>query len=1079
VSLTSLLSDPKSPVRVYLDGISPRLEASRGRSDGSRAAAEALGLLELTKSRLVVSPFPEADLPRSGTAFDFRARIELGVFDPRHSKAAAGIAQLADYVPFVKNGPHRAKILTEAFGVAEVLLRQPFRHSDLDRAAILLAHCEQVDRAGPKALTGSVGASCDAAVDGQEFANNLDPLALADIRSLMLSNAAQLETWQEQIAGGDRYEPNPSFTGSDLVGGADGDWVIGETLVDSKVYGALTVPKLRDAVRQLLGYVMLDSDDSLGIRRVGIWLPRQRLTPTWSLTRLLGGDPEELLPSLRQGFIKATGKKQLAIHSPTSTKLRHEQLADNRHTPFEMLAKLALGEDVNVRRRVGRNAVAPEATVRMLAEDTRWQAREGVAMNEAAPDDVLEALARDRSIAVRRAVAANPGAPRSLVKDLAVDTDPDVQWAARANDGIGYALVSVGPLGTERSASVRRGGAQLRQDRGDSGLDSEWFAEFLRFTRGDGRLPIPTASYRWGYQSSRQLPTGEGMRTGLPHEVLRDLIRTERPEWIRRTVAGDLPISDPTVREGLLSDADPEIRWLTLKRTLRHPDESLSVLLAELAASREARLRFRTAGIGARRDWRHTAAEYDHQTLCLIASHPSTPYATLVTLMVDSSADVLASLVENPSLGADDRLSLIHFMQVSKSVTSRELLASLVSVPETVLIELASDRDVRVRVAVAKHPAAPLAALSRLAADSKRAVRLAVLESLGTPGDVASTIAEAMLLSDADQDLHTALILTKRRIDLDLPLRVTEGALDRLSKSRVRDPDMRVVVAGDQRSSSKTLSRLARSAERSVRQAVATNPHTPEVVLGQLASDIDPNVRTVVARNPECPAIVLVALSHDQDPHVRTQTAGNPNTPRSILETLLIDAEVGVRSAALENPATPADLVREARLELSLTIRTSCPDRAALEEMAANKRAEVRMDVAFSPTADADLLALLGGERRSAQVRRAVAANPNTPAAVLRSLADDKDNQVRQAVAFNGATPESLLTELAGRSIDLAILVAMNPEVPDAVLDALGRDSSPVVRYVANGTRQAHAIPSSLNTPRALEGRDLEEALMA
>ncbi len=243
-------------------------------------------------------------------------------------------------------------------------------------------------------MNGSVGVSCDAAVDGKSFADQLDPLALADIRSLMFFNADQLEMWQERIAGGDLYEPNPGFAGSELVGGADADWVIGESLIDCKVYGALTVPKLRDFVRQLLGYVMLDSDDSLGIRQVGIWLPRQRMTPSWSLVRLLGGDPEELLPSLRQGFIKATGKTQLAPHVPIPTRRKHQLLAENRHTPYEMLAALALGEDVDIRRRVGRNAVAPGATVRMLAGDTRWQVREGVAMNEAAPEDVLEALAR-------------------------------------------------------------------------------------------------------------------------------------------------------------------------------------------------------------------------------------------------------------------------------------------------------------------------------------------------------------------------------------------------------------------------------------------------------------------------------------------------------------------------------------------------------------------------------------------------------------------------------------------------------------------------------------------------------------
>ncbi len=177
-----------------------------------------------------------------------------------------------------------------------------------------------------------------------------------------------------------------------------------------------------------------------------------------------------------------------------------------------------------------------------------------------------------------------------------------------------------------------------------------------------------------------------------------------------------------------------------------------------------------------------------------------------------------------------------------------------------------------------------------------------------------------------------------------------------------------------------------------------------------------------------------------------------------------------MRSAALKNPATPVDFVREAEAALELSARHARPDRAALEEMAANKRAEVRMQVAFSPTAEADLLALLGGER-SVQVRRAVAANPNTPAAVLGSLADDKDDQVRQAVAFNGVTPGTLLAELAGRSIDLAILVAMNPDVPGAVLDALAQDSDPLVRFVAKGSRQARVVPSSWKTPRALDRR--------
>jgi len=182
MSLTSLLSDPQSPVRVYLDGISPLLEASSGQGQGSHAAADALGLLKLSRSEMLSPPFPDVNAALVGTAFDFRARIELGGFDPRSSVAAAGVAHLPDVVPSVVNGQHRAKVLTEAFGIATALLEEPSSESDLDRASVLLAFCEHVARVGATAFDGALGVSCDAAPDGESFAAQIDPLVLADIK---------------------------------------------------------------------------------------------------------------------------------------------------------------------------------------------------------------------------------------------------------------------------------------------------------------------------------------------------------------------------------------------------------------------------------------------------------------------------------------------------------------------------------------------------------------------------------------------------------------------------------------------------------------------------------------------------------------------------------------------------------------------------------------------------------------------------------------------------------------------------------------------------------------------------------
>ena len=129
--------------------------------------------------------------------------------------------------------------------------------------------------------------------------------------------------------------------------------------------------------------------------------------------------------------------------------------------------------------------------------------------------------------------------------------------------------------------------------------------------------------------------------------------------------------------------------------------------------------------------------------------------------------------------------------------------------------------------------------------------------------------------------------------------------------------------------------------------------------------------------------------------------------------------------------------------------------------------AQVRLLVAFDPNADADILSFLGGERRSTHVRRAVAANPHSPANLLASLAEDSDELVLQAVAFNGATPAGVLLDLAARSVDLALLVALNPDTPDEVLDVLTNDAEPLVRFVANGMSTRRHASISAGTSRA------------
>src|SRR5690606_21787182 len=162
------------------DGVSPLLAATRAGSCAGRQAAAALGLIDLTRKPLLVPAVDGGDRSLSGTAFDIRARIELGGFDPSESTSAAGILALPGIVALAENGEHRARVLSEAFRLGEQLMDQPGDASELTMASILFAYCEQVYRGGPDALSGAVGAACDEVEDGVSLAQAIPEAALDD-----------------------------------------------------------------------------------------------------------------------------------------------------------------------------------------------------------------------------------------------------------------------------------------------------------------------------------------------------------------------------------------------------------------------------------------------------------------------------------------------------------------------------------------------------------------------------------------------------------------------------------------------------------------------------------------------------------------------------------------------------------------------------------------------------------------------------------------------------------------------------------------------------------------------------------
>ncbi|WP_066215663.1 hypothetical protein [Arthrobacter woluwensis] len=1033
--MTNELRNPGSPVRAYLDGVSPILAATRGNSSTARQAAAALGLVDLAGKALLVPAGDAVDKPLSGTAFDIRARIELGGFAPAGSTSAAGIEALSGLAALVDNGEHRARVLSEAFRVGDELLGKPGDASDLTRASILFAYCEQVYRGGPDALSGTLGAACDEAEGGLGLAQAISEAALDDVEALMRASRLQIDAWRERIAAGARFEPNPGFSGAKLLGGADGDWMIGDALIDCKAYGELSVAKLRDFLRQLLGYVMLDLEDALGIREVGVWLPRQQSLKTWTLEQLLGGDPETLLPKLREGFVGATMRNQIAVHVPVSERRKLQLLADNRHTPHSMLMALAQSDDTDLRFRVGRNASAPTDVVRRLADDRYARVREGVAMNTAAPGDVLHRLAEDSSATVRRAAAAN----RSM-GTMPAHQQPEL--TRHTNDAVlsGHGPDEMVLSGVQPPSELYVRGVEINQDRDPDGTPGVALSSTLwAMLRGDGDQALdsilPESGRVWAWRTGRSLRLPAGASQGLPVEVLVDLMSDQRPAYIRRIAARMRPIAHTAVRRELFADADPGIRWDALERSMTDPDPLLAEeVLAELGGSRTARIKFITDGLEPHERWR-TPTESSDRVAQLIARHPATPSEALAGLVAEKSPEVLLALAGNPALGPEPLESLTNKMASTRAEAARVLFAESARTPAAVLEALSTDKRTHLRAAVAGNPSTPQHVLSRLAQDSSTDVRLGVMTNPQSPTELAAPIAEALLATSEDHDLHAVLVDLSGRPELAVPDGLVEDALDRLSKSRVRDPDLRHYVAGHPRTGIGTMERLGKSRDAEVRIAVSENPHIPQSALEGMSRDEDASVRRAVARNDR--------LSQD------------------LLNALLLDDDLDVRIAAYRTPDAEEDADDEPSLsrDVSIAVRPTVPMTAELQEMAANPRAEVRIRAAYSEHATPDILAFLGGERRSAKVRRAVAAHPNTPPEVLRSLAGQDDADTLLLVAFNQGTTVDLLADLAGRSAELALVVALNPDAPLEILEALSNDSDLLVKFVAEAQQEERRRP--------------------
>jgi hypothetical protein len=309
MSLTRNLSSKESPIRQFVHESAPQLALAGTRGRRGQEVASSFGFDELNALETQLA-IPEAVKDRqghatvAGTALDYRLRMDLPDFNFVETVAQRGLDILAADAGAVHWGKHIHKMLEQALGFAYLTWRD--QNSDplsLDRASIPLAWCESIARIGPhEALSGELGRRIKRAKNAVDLMMSIDDALLFDIALMRRSVEPLLDEWNRGIEAGVDYVPNPRFLGSVAVGGADADWAVGDMLVELKTREEITSSWPRETLFQLLGYALLDLDDSLGIRRFGILLPRQPYFAVWTLDDLLLEDANKALPRLRADF---------------------------------------------------------------------------------------------------------------------------------------------------------------------------------------------------------------------------------------------------------------------------------------------------------------------------------------------------------------------------------------------------------------------------------------------------------------------------------------------------------------------------------------------------------------------------------------------------------------------------------------------------------------------------------------------------------------------------------------------------------------------------------------------------------
>ena len=392
----------------------------------------------------------------------------------------------------------------------------------------------------------------------------------------------------------------------------------------------------------------------------------------------------------------------------------------------------------------------------------------------------------------------------------------------------------------------------------------------------------------------------------------------------------------------------------------------------------------------------------------------------------------------------------LDVVALSSNRKLRQSIASNLNTPIKVLELLANDEDMYVRADVAGNENTPVEILEKLAGDTDREdddfwIHQFVGHNLNTPIDVLEKLAKSKYgdVRDRIDKNHNRPTNIQEKFYLLRYCNIDLKTINRLSKkeklielANSYNETVRQYVAKNPNTPHRVLMQLANDRKKNIREKIARNSNTPQYILKKLANDRNEDVRAGVASNSNIEIYLLNKLALDKDDYVRNHVARNKKTSPEIIERLCFDENIQVRYLAIKSQKLAISILKQLAQDKDDLIRVSVAENIntsldLLNELIKDNNIEVRCAAALNSNLNLNIAIKILNKTieelrqvdssLNKDIRQSIAFDENVPLIILENLIDDKDVVIRKAVAANPNTPVSILKQLAATDDDIEV----------------------------------------------------------